>query len=129
MGEDQMSSALFLKIHRAIAHAFGVSCGASVLAVAVLVGTSISAPCQGVGEILGTSEAIAAGLSTDVTRLALQVAAISMALNLVLFLAHIRIMAVMLAKPCLMPGQIAAGILRDAAREVVAAMAEAKKQG
>jgi len=129
MGEDQMSSAVFLKIHRAITTAFGASCATSALAVAVVLGSSISAPSQGVGEILGTSEAIAAGLSTDVTRLALQVAAISMALNLVLFLAHIKIMAVMLAKPCLMPGQIAAGILRDAAREVVAAMAEVKKQG
>jgi hypothetical protein len=122
-----MSSSVFLKLQRLVCWAFGASCSASVLAVAVLVGTSISAPCQGVGEILGTSEAIAENLSTDVTRLALQVAAISMSLNLVLFLAHIRIMAVMLAKPCMMPGQIAAGILRDAAREVVAAMAEAKK--
>ncbi len=123
-----MSGNNIQKLARFITSAIGATCSVSALAIGIIIAASLTASGQGIGEIMGASEQIAASLSTDVTRLALQVAAISMALNVVLFLAHIKIQMLQLSKPCLIPGQIAAGVLRDAVREVARALAETEKR-
>jgi outer membrane murein-binding lipoprotein Lpp len=116
------------RLARIINATMRASCGVSALAIGIIMSASMTASGQGITEIMGASEQIADSLSTDVTRLALQVAALSMALNVVLFLAHIKIQMLQLSKPCLIPGQIAAGVLRDAVREVARALSETEKR-
>jgi cytochrome c biogenesis protein ResB len=74
---------------------------------------------QDVGGILEASSFLAKNAPLDLTRLALQVAIISMLVNMVLIFAAFRIAAVWLRKPCLLTGEDGKRVLRSAVFEAV----------
>jgi len=88
--------------------ATGAMCWSALVLAATMLAWPEAAGAQGIGELVAvakTTEEIANTLPTDVTRLALQVAVVSMLVNAVLIFAFYKVVAKFGAKPCIMSGE------------------------
>lgn len=88
--------------------ATGAMCWSALVLAATMLAWPEAAGAQGIGELVAvakTTEEIANTLPTDVTRLALQVAVVSMLVNAVLIFAFYKVVARFGTKPCIMSGE------------------------
>lgn len=96
--------------------ATGAMCCSAIILAVTLVAWPSGAGAQGVTEMAALVKAtgeIANALPTDVTRLALQVAIVSMLVNAVLIFAFYRAMSKFGEKPCLMGNQAGQAVITD----------------
>ena len=95
-----------LRLGRVIATS--AMCWSALVLAATMLAWPEAAGAQGIGELVAvakTTEEIANTLPTDVTRLALQVAVVSMLVNAVLIFAFYKVVAKFGGKPCIMSGE------------------------
>lgn len=114
-----MSKTVLGKLGNWVRHGLvlGVSVQMGCLAFLFAVWLAAPASAQDVGDIVAASKALAEGAPLELTRLAMQVAIVSMLINVTLIFAAFRIAFVWLRKPCLLTGEQAHAILREAVRQ------------